>query len=242
MTQSLHINGKQYVPSNVLASQCGYSHDYIGKLAREEKILGTQVGRQWFIEPESLKTFLAQIEIQKKIRKEELSRRRKIEHESHQKKATAGHQSTPEFLAAAQTLVLLICGGLVGTLSWVAVHDGIGVSDLSYGATHNIAVIADATLPEHVYRAPGIEVGLSASSVESQVIFEEQSVFTTLPQFPPRNVSYPIAVQTEVIASEFSDEVQIVVDDSGDLLIRPMFKEEAGSTTFLMVPVEKGYE
>lgn len=54
MSQQLRVNGKQYLQSNELASTFGYSADYLGKLAREEKILGTQIGRQWFIEPESL--------------------------------------------------------------------------------------------------------------------------------------------------------------------------------------------
>ena len=57
MTNVLTINGKKYIQSNQLAREFGYTTDYIGRLAREEKILATLVGRQWFVEPESLRVF-----------------------------------------------------------------------------------------------------------------------------------------------------------------------------------------
>ena len=84
MSQSFTVNGKEYLQSNVLASSFGYTSDYIGKLAREEKIIGTQVGRQWFIEPESLKIFLHKVQVEKEFRKIELRQLRKIEHASFQ--------------------------------------------------------------------------------------------------------------------------------------------------------------
>ena len=43
MTNVLTINGKKYIQSNQLAREFGYTTDYIGRLAREEKILATPV-------------------------------------------------------------------------------------------------------------------------------------------------------------------------------------------------------
>ena len=63
MPVHLLINGKKYFPSSTLCTSFGYTSDYLGKLAREEKILGTLVGRQWFIEEASLKTFLLKTEV-----------------------------------------------------------------------------------------------------------------------------------------------------------------------------------
>ena len=242
MTQSLVINGKEYVPSNVLASQCGYSHDYIGKLAREEKILGTQVGRQWFIEPGSLNTYLAQVEIEKKIRKEELRRVRKIEHESHQRKTDVGGTSKDhEFLALAQTAVLLICGGIVGMLGWAVSQEQVGLAELSSAASENVALVAKATLPSFVLEFSRDEKHISAALEGSTTVREDVEIFTTLPQFPPRSEQEDTAL-VESVAAEFSDDVEIIFDEEGGPLIRPIFKNGSGSTTFLLVPVENRNE
>ena len=79
MKQKLSINGKEYVPISHLVASSTYTSDYIRRLAVDEKILGTQVGRIWFIEPESFKTFLLKTDVEKKISASELSQKRKAE-------------------------------------------------------------------------------------------------------------------------------------------------------------------
>ena len=182
MTQSLVIYGKEYIPSNVLASQCGYSHDYIGKLAREEKILGTQVGRQWFIEPGSLHAYLAQVEIEKKIRKEELSRVRRIEHEAHQKKTAAYSEHASEFAALAQAVVVVVCGGIVGALGWTAVSQGVEVHDLRYGVTDSMSRMAEALVPDDLSALIARDESQVAVALVSQAEPEVELIFADLPQ------------------------------------------------------------
>jgi hypothetical protein len=50
----LDIKGKRYISSKRASQMTGYAKDYIGQLAREGKILGTRVGRAWYLDEESL--------------------------------------------------------------------------------------------------------------------------------------------------------------------------------------------
>lgn len=134
MSQSFQVNGKKYLPSNELAVAFGYTPDYIGKLAREEKIIGTQVGRQWFIEPESLNTFLLKTNIEKEIRKSELSAKRKIEHALHKSSETTEVLFVPSSVPALmQTVSVLVCGLLVGGLGWLVSFEQISSPELTSG-------------------------------------------------------------------------------------------------------------
>ena len=49
--------GAPMLSARVAAKQLGVAGDYIGKLAREGKLEGTQVKGAWFVDEASLKTF-----------------------------------------------------------------------------------------------------------------------------------------------------------------------------------------
>ena len=56
----LDISGKRYISSKRAAKENRYHVDYIGQLIRGGKILGTKVGRTWYVEAESLATYLGE--------------------------------------------------------------------------------------------------------------------------------------------------------------------------------------
>ncbi len=56
----LEISGKRYLSSRRAAKQYNYHSDYIGQLIRAGKVEGTKVGRAWYVEAVSLKTYLGQ--------------------------------------------------------------------------------------------------------------------------------------------------------------------------------------
>lgn len=253
MSQQLRVNGKQYLQSNELASTFGYSADYLGKLAREEKILGTQIGRQWFIEPESLKTFLHKTEIQKQIRKEELSLKRKAEHLSHQQNSVMKVESRElGAVALAQALAVVMCGGLIGILGFASLEAGLQVADVRAGASESLALIGESVLPLGASVAPaGLEGQLAASSdariLPSSDPVEAPLIFTNLPEFPERT-SLPVTAssteegvktqQHDALRSQFSDEIDIFVDSEGNQFILPIFRNDAvPQDQFLVVPV-----
>lgn len=253
MAESLTINGKEYIPSTALAVRFNYTPDYIAKLARDEKILATQVGRQWFIEPASLETFLKQVEIQKSIRKEELRRERQLEHLTHQsqKEVVAKAASfSPE--AFAQAVVIVLCGALVGGLGWVAASEGVGASQLASGARANVVAVIENVFRVEVETDPARYVASSVESGAKRVAGvppQENVVFAQLPVFPERSSSsseevlastsaVSVAQEAELALPEFSDEVQIVKDSNGDTYVVPVFKDGADEDgRFLLMSV-----
>jgi len=248
MTQSLVINGKEYLPSNVLATRFKYTPDYIGKLAREEKILGTLIGRQWFIEPESLSVFLTQAEIAKKMRQEELRLQRKIERQAHQKKEEESRRSDlqRQFAAFAQTAVVAVCGLLLGGLGFVASHEGVGVPELASGAKDTFSFVASSVVPSGVSSEVTYTfVAASAEAVPENTYTapQEPMIFATLPAFPSREervASTSVEVSKDDIQSSFSDEIKVVERSSEGEMIVPVFRKGEGAQQFLLTPVNAG--
>lgn len=252
MSQNFTVNGKEYLQSNVLAVTFGYSSDYLGKLAREEKILGTQIGRQWFIEPESLKTFLAKSAIEKELRKEELSLKRKIEHAGHSKKQfeetrlNSGLSAT----AFAQTAVIVLCGLFVGGLGYVAVDANLDLRTLSSGTGKSVAYIAESLSPigkQHVKSLVGpTQLAASTEGVVVRLSPRPQTneIFAILPEFPERTGAEVYATSTaETVMPAlqtltFSDEVRIVFDENGNQFIEPVFKRTSSTSRFMLVPAK----
>lgn len=54
MTNSILIEGKEYISSERAAKLVGYTKDYVGQLARAGKIKSKRIGRSWYIEEESI--------------------------------------------------------------------------------------------------------------------------------------------------------------------------------------------
>lgn len=54
----LDISGKRYISSKRAAKENRYHVDYIGQLIRAGKIIGSKVGRMWYVEVESLSAYL----------------------------------------------------------------------------------------------------------------------------------------------------------------------------------------
>lgn len=252
MSQHLNVNGKVYLPSNELAATFGYSSDYLGKLARDEKIIGTLIGRQWFIEPESLKTFLQKTEIQKKIRKEELSIQRKAEHLAHQKEVAEKIESTSlSSMAFAQAAVIVFCGVLLGSLGFAGAKEGLQPADLANGAKESAVFIASSVFPSFYAAENYPQLRMLAASTESldlrtQRVQPEPLVFTNLPEFPDRGSLEGVATTDQQIGNsasstpfvEFSDEVLVTFDEEGNRLVQPVFRnEKIGAEQFLVVPV-----
>ncbi|MDB5189452.1 MAG: uncharacterized protein JWL82_409, partial [Parcubacteria group bacterium] len=74
---------KKFIPTKVAAKLSGYNSDYISRLCRERKIVGSQVGRVWFVEKASLEKFIRQQEERKREISRELSKAREVEYQAH---------------------------------------------------------------------------------------------------------------------------------------------------------------
>jgi len=57
MGEEILVGEKKYISSKRLSRDFGYTHDYISRLCREEKIDGKLVGRNWFVYEDSLSAY-----------------------------------------------------------------------------------------------------------------------------------------------------------------------------------------
>jgi hypothetical protein len=55
---SLEIEGKEYISAKRAAREHSYTMDYIGQLIRGGKLVGKKVGRAWYVEQDSLTSYL----------------------------------------------------------------------------------------------------------------------------------------------------------------------------------------
>jgi hypothetical protein len=78
----IDIAGVRHVAAAVLAAQSGYCRDYIARLARQRRIAGRQVGRQWYIEERSFWAFVTEQEIRRGERRILLSAERRRERQA----------------------------------------------------------------------------------------------------------------------------------------------------------------
>lgn len=58
-----------------MANKVSYSRDYITRLAREGKILATHVGRQWFVDLDSLNNYIDTTAKETEVRKRCLAKK-----------------------------------------------------------------------------------------------------------------------------------------------------------------------
>lgn len=79
MSTNIEINGKTLIPIKEAVKQVSYSRDYLAKLAREQKIIATQVDRQWFIDLSSLRFFVQEAALEQELRNKKLRKERKRE-------------------------------------------------------------------------------------------------------------------------------------------------------------------
>src|SRR3989344_7414660 len=54
MAESLILQGKKFISSRRAAEITGYTNDYIGQLCRLGKVKAQLVGRNWYVEEQSL--------------------------------------------------------------------------------------------------------------------------------------------------------------------------------------------
>lgn len=79
MAKVLEIDGKKLHSIKSATALVSYSSDYITRLAREGKIVASHIGRQWYIDVESLKHYESIMVLEQSIRKQKLSEERKQE-------------------------------------------------------------------------------------------------------------------------------------------------------------------
>src|SRR3989338_5165613 len=80
MSNEIFFDGKQYLSANDASALSGLTRDYVARLCREGKLSGKRVGKNWYVENASLRSFLVGQEYNKSLRRESLARERTQEY------------------------------------------------------------------------------------------------------------------------------------------------------------------
>lgn len=242
MTSTLEIDGKNLYPIKDAASLVSYSRDYITRLAREKKITATYVGRQWFVDLDSLKNYVDTSTLENEIRKKQLSAERKNEGQLrkvveqqrtlHLKKAKSLHTRA----AVTASLVLMF-----GLMTGLATHQSISNSNVSQPQVANTYDTQINQLPDPVPEVivePVItkkdedETG-SVEYLHTQEIRPIGDIRNGVLLFPDGNdTNLENMLSDKVIIKDLPDGTKIVVrvDAAG--------REVGNAMPFIVVPVE----
>ena len=230
---------------SVAATLVGYSCDYVTKLARDQKITAVQVGRQWFVEVESLKQYAAESLAEQKVRQQELSDIRKAEREALQKKAAAEKIPTPFFVRVTQqksSLAMFLLLSVASTYSLFHFSQRAN-SDTNIAQVAGSEIISEFQNAETDYE---IAVGTTVSvqePVSLQVDFSQESVrLSDIKNIKNGILLLPHATSTDAMAPErlFSDKVKILTDEYGQQYVVRVDEqnEVVSKIPFVVVPVD----
>ena len=241
MTSLIEIDGKKLTSIREACSEVSYSRDYVTRLAREGKIVASLIGRQWFVDTETLKNYAAQSQIESAARKNQLSEERKQEQLFYKTKEAQqiSHQKSAATVRARAVVAsgsVLALGLMVGVFGHLVLDTPFDVNSLlgqsegsrtpySQTATN---VNANPTPPEYLPKVLAENPAPHFSTKKVVSLANSQNGILILPQGADGNP-----------AEVFSDEVQIRTATSGQqtaVLVDGVAPER--EIPFVLVPVK----
>jgi hypothetical protein len=234
MASQIVIDGKALLPIRTAVNEVSYSRDYVTRLAREGKIAASLIGRQWFVDPQSLKNYEQQSHIESELRKTQLSEERKAEQlfnktKLDQENLVLATSSTVHGRAVLMAGVVL-CLGLVSGFLGQSFLPGLSAFNASQ-------IISSQSLQAAVGESSGIE---------NTVLLEDLSSVV----FSSKEVQDLVSAESGILilpsvggvdsAEVFSDEVLIKTASSGlqsAVLFDANSSETGREVPFVVVPV-----
>jgi excisionase family DNA binding protein len=240
MSDSIEIDKKLMNDIKSAAAATGYSRDYITKLARDGKIVATQVGRLWYVDLDSLHRYADISNYEQRIRQRHLSDQRVHEREIASRLDNFRLEKNRAAIKAERKIKLAVATVLVGMLfTSVALSVSVApvVTSLKMRQLANVpmtggellasdTVFFDDTKPNSVF---------SDESVKTIIFAREDQGILILPK--------QISDEKVLLAADmFSDNVRVRVSGDGTMFIsaadglgRPMGSE----VEFVTVPANQ---
>lgn len=244
------------LPAKEVAGLVGYTSDYVTRLAREGKIDAVNEGRQWLVDPDSVKLFSLQAAAEKRERALQL-REKRIQERALTVRATEAAKIDEEVVTSAQgavlqTVVLTTCLFLVVHVFWFAAESRLNLDALVGG----VSVVAERISQSVIEPIPDLFSQVAAyafvafqkddTEIGDAVMFESDAVSSNDPDFQGVVIMEDGGAHQEyldTIRSSFSDDVEVEFDAEDSGVIRPTFTERDGeSYRFLLVPVNTSGE
>jgi hypothetical protein len=234
MSTQLEINGVTLLPIKEAAALVSYSRDYVAKLARERKIVATQMNRQWFVDVVSLRSFAEVASLEAEVRKQQLSAERKREQTLKQqvseiRLAKKSHLKRARVRAPLVASLVLFLGLATGGVFYSA--------DLIMSGTYGQDFITQSvTNPANVQLADADgEVGFKSATAEPVAIYTEVTEVTEVPLFiesaevRAMTEAEGILLLSEGATIESVDDIKSLFSDEVDI---EMLSERDGVVTY----------
>lgn len=246
MTNTLVINGKKLHPIKDAVASVSYSRDYVTRLAREQKITASNIGRQWFVDLESLKSYAEASKLELDIRKKQLSEERRKELEIREavesKKARLSGLERSLHAKALSTATLVLCFGLMTGLTIDYLFGFAQPANFQVASTptfynnKNVVTLSDGT----------------ADTISSNLNYTDTSI-TNVVSFSPVLEKLPVSGQGVLLlpdtdassttpADFFSDEVKVETLMTGEQVVVMIDKNGnkiSNNIPFVVVPLEE---
>ncbi len=261
MSGTIEIDGSSFVTVKEASKQVSYSRDYVARLAREQKIVASQVGRQWFVDIVSLKNFAEVAELEQQIRKKKLSDRRRNDLRLKEdvkkfRESFAVRRSQRDLRAIAST-ALVLCLGIFSGLALYNSHADVfsnstvsanisAITDVVRSSQNEVMVLKDDISPkQNVYLDyEQIDAMLVSSDALDPLFVDESEVR------PMKNTEegiFLLSKEGEVRTAEqvealFSDEVSVEFTSENEGVVWFDNGSEVREFPFVSVPASEVVE
>ncbi len=253
MSTVLEINGISFLSIKEAATLVAYSKDYVSRLAREQKIVATQVGRQWYVDPVSLRSFAEMAKLEQEVRKQQLSAERRREQAVKREVVVAKsstHDRVRRRLSRAKVAAsfILFVGLSFGTLGHlynngpVLVADDFVGSDVTAGLSFGERALSQKATEEAVsLHVPKAEAVAIYSTVVDRPKFENYSEVSSLTASSASGILLLTEEGREIndvsVGEIFSDEVAVrFTSPSGGVVVYEKEPGEVREFPFVSVP------
>ena len=243
---TITLDEANLVPTREAAKHVSLTHDYIARLAREDKVVGLKVGRQWYVDLHSVERFVEAAEIEKQVRADYLRQERQREQQVSQQGLGVIEklQFSYRLNAMAQVSAVFMLGLLVGYTMYVVSQTttppriladvfqavtALRLNDTRMAGSTSVAVAPEATVSTESPRA-------AATKVEEVSTLKYQT--TTLPDTPLVLLGESARENDAAyLRSLFSDPVDVSFTEDGRGVVTPQFADGPGEPMeFLLVP------
>jgi len=240
MEAHVEIGNKKLYSIREASSQISYSRDYITRLAREGKIFASQIGRQWYVDLDSLSNYAEVSRIEADIRKAHLSAKRKQEQVFHSAKEqyeiirekTAATAHKKAIAAAGSVLAVGLLAGVFGYSAFMTQSSFNSVISQTT-ATNQYSQMAASAKAVPDTNVSDTATTRSGANSESSAVETTESISEGI-------LVLPYGVNTDP-AAVFSDEVRIYTAISGKqtaVLVDVNGVESDREVPFVLVPVK----
>lgn len=235
MARTFEIDHKEMHDIRSAATETGYSRDHVATLARNKKIVAAQVGRQWYVDLDSLKQYANITALEQQVKQKHLSDDRRFVRELTEKLSEKKNrakaqkqlheQKVRKTTMTAAALFLSVLGGLsfLSPQLFTPTNNQLANPSVITFTPNQTEFVALDTSQHHAQ----IETVFSDGLVEVVSMAEEGEAIVLLPEGETST------------SSLFSDEVVAIVKEDGSRVFVIPNQNPDDGIPFVTVPINQ---